>query len=78
MKRLLMVLVLGLACFGCSNDCDDAVDKLDECGLPTGDVDADECDGQSECTAGCINDASCDEIKNGSEKFSNCILGCAS
>jgi hypothetical protein len=77
MKRLLMVLVLGLASVACSNDCDEAVDKLEECGASdvTG-ADADECDGASECVAGCINDASCDEIKNGSDKFSACVLGC--
>lgn len=77
MKRLLMVLVLGLASFGCSNDCDEAVDHLEECGvteLTAGDTD--ECDGQSECVAGCINDASCEELKGESDKLSACLAGC--
>lgn len=77
MKRLLMVLMLGLASVACSNDCDEAVDKLEECGvtgLEAGDTD--ECDGQSECIAGCINDASCEELKGDSEKVSSCMAGC--
>jgi hypothetical protein len=81
MKRLLMVLVMGVACFGCSNDCDDAVDKLEECNVPTegeGSVDADECDGQSECVAKCINDHSCAEIKDEtlSGPYWNCVGAC--
>jgi len=32
MKRILMALVLGLACFACgNNDCEDAADKMKEC-----------------------------------------------
>lgn len=76
MKRLLMVLVLGLASFGCSNDCDDAVEHLEECGATFGEVDTDECDSRSECVAGCINDASCEELKGDSEKVTACMLGC--
>jgi hypothetical protein len=77
MKRLLLVMVLGLAAFGCSNDCDDAVEHMEECGGETlGDVDTDECDGQSECVAGCINDASCEELQHGSDKLTSCMGGC--
>jgi hypothetical protein len=76
MKRLLMVLVLGLASMACSNDCDEAVDKVEECGLPVDDTDTDECDGKKECAAGCTNDASCDDIKNLSEKYMACLAGC--
>ena len=81
MKRLLMVVVLGLACFGCGNDCDDAADKLEECGFTGGggDVDSSDCSGASECAAACINDASCDEItgKKTDGNYGKCVLACA-
>jgi hypothetical protein len=69
-----MAVVLGLACFGCGNDCDDAVDKLEECGLPTEDADTDDCSGEKECFAKCINDMSCDDIKAG--KYATCAAEC--
>ena len=78
MKRLLMVVVLGLACFGCGNDCDDAVDKLEECGADVTSADTDDCSGQKECFAKCVNDASCDEIKGTKTdgNFGKCVLAC--
>ena len=64
MKRLLMALVLGLACFGCSNECDDAADKLEECGAgDAAEVDTSSCDGKDECAAKCINASDCAELK---------------
>jgi hypothetical protein len=80
MKRLLLAVVLGALAVGCSNDCDDAVDKLEECGADVSGADTDDCDGASECVAGCINDASCEEIKstdiNG--KYFKCVAACGS
>lgn len=75
MKRLLIVvMMLGLGATACGNACDDAVDKLEECGADTSGVDADECNEQDECAAECINDASCAEIEDGS--VLDCISKC--
>lgn len=79
MKHLLLAVVLGALALGCSNDCDDAVDKLEECGADVDGADTDDCDGASECVAGCINDASCDELKGNDPdgSYGNCVLSCA-
>ena len=79
MKHLLMVLVMGmgLACFGCSNECDDAADKLEECGVTGEDADTSECDGANECAAKCVNNASCDDIKNNADSYVSCVFACA-
>jgi hypothetical protein len=77
MKRLLMAVVLGLACFGCSNECDDAESKLEECGVTSEEIDTSECDGANECAAKCVNKASCDDIKNNAESYVSCIFACA-
>src|SRR6187402_3337711 len=64
MKSIFVVALLGLALVGCGNDCDDAVDHIEECGIADfPEVDTSECSGANECTAKCINDASCDELK---------------
>jgi len=80
-------LVLGAAVTGCGNDeCGDAVDKLDDCGLlddleeQYGKAD-DECNGsKDECVANCINDSSCDEIEEGlsghANSFTSCVIDC--
>ncbi|MBI2893559.1 MAG: hypothetical protein HYY06_08395 [Deltaproteobacteria bacterium] len=64
MKRVLaVVLVAGcLSLLGaCGGDaCDDAEEKLDECGLPSTVGSCD--DATDECEADCINSHSCDEI----------------
>jgi len=65
MKTLFLALVLAFSIVGCgNNDCDDAVDKLKQCGFDTGSgsVDSNDCSGKSECAAKCINAASCSEI----------------
>jgi hypothetical protein len=78
MKRLLLAVMLGALAVGCGNDCDDAVDKLEECGLDTSGADTDDCSGKSECAAGCINDASCDQIKSTdlNNSYYKCLAGC--
>jgi hypothetical protein len=80
MKRLVIAVALGLACFGCSNDCDDAKDKLEECGIEGNgaEIDTDECSEKDECAAGCVNDASCDELKNPdlNGSFFKCVAAC--
>jgi hypothetical protein len=66
MKKLLGILMLaGLALGGCgNNDCEDAADKVKECGAPSGSGSGDgECSGAAECVAKCVNNASCAEIK---------------
>jgi hypothetical protein len=78
-KKILLATLLAFSAVACGgNDCDDAVDKLDECGATEGlEVDGDaECSGAAECTSKCINDATCDELENGSEKLSGCMADC--
>ena len=71
------MLVLGGAMTGCGNACDDAVDHIEECSPEFKGYNAtDDCSGTVECQAECINDASCDEIKSGSESLAKCITGC--
>lgn len=72
LKNGLAIISIGfLAAFGigCGDACDDAIDKLEECGVDTsgGDGDSDvDCSGDAEKFAECINDADCDAIKDGS------------
>jgi hypothetical protein len=77
-KKILFAALLAFSAVACGgDDCDDAVDKLEECGSTELERNEDaECSGAAECTAKCINDASCDEIKNGSEKLTNCMSDC--
>ena len=68
---------------GCGGDaCDDAADKLEECGFTggdSGDEDA-ECTGVSECAAECVNDASCEDITSTdpTSSYFTCIADCTS
>jgi hypothetical protein len=82
MKTMLgFLMVVGLALGGCgNNDCEDAADKVKECGITntSGSGDTSDCSGKAECNSKCINDASCDEMKtldlNG--KFLKCVAAC--
>jgi hypothetical protein len=81
MKKFLGILMLaGLALGGCgNNDCEDAVDKLKECGLTdTSASSSGDCSGAAECSAKCINDASCADLKGETESttYSNCVTAC--
>ena len=82
MKAILLVVMgLGLAVVGCSNECDDAVDKAEECGLDSPDAEEqkelDECNESAECRAKCLNEASCDDIKAALAGTDNGLVKCA-
>jgi len=78
MRRLLIlvVLALGFGATACGNTCDDAVDKLDECGLDTSQAEYEECNEYEECTAECVNDASCSDLENVSDPLLACFVKC--
>ena len=85
MKKVMGLLILaGLALGGCSNnDCEDAADKLKECGLTTqGSSSSGDCSGASECAAKCINNASCEQLKGAdltsgtSSPYIECLAKC--
>ena len=66
---LVVMMALSLAAAGCGNNvCEDAADKLDECGFDLGDSqpsddEASECNDRNECRSNCLNAASCEDIK---------------
>jgi hypothetical protein len=74
-----LLCAAALACGGCSDACDDAADKLDECGIADEfGITGGDCHGATECVANCYTGASCDEIEafeKGSE-FYECLAGC--
>jgi hypothetical protein len=87
-KKILLAGMFALSTVACGgNECEDAADKVEECGVKLStaqqaeaDKSADECSGVSECAAKCINDASCEDIKNfnsDSPSLDNPILACA-
>ena len=61
----------------CSNACDDALDKVEECTgqPPQGDPD---CSDRAACEADCVLDASCDEItgKANPNPYADCVTAC--
>jgi hypothetical protein len=85
MNKLLTLVTLGLALSlaACGGDaCEDAADKLEECGFTTdgnGNGESAECTGAAECSANCFNDASCEDITsldpNG--PVAMCIAACS-
>lgn len=79
LKTGLALISIGfLAAFGtgCGNACDDLVDHYEECGFEVGDGgDSDaECTDEAEKLAECLNDKSCDALKDGSA-FTDCAGG---
>lgn len=78
MKKIVLMIALGLSVVACGkNDCDKAVDKMNECGVSdTSNVDTNDCSGQNECAAKCVNSASCAEIKG--EDLNGGFLTCMS
>jgi hypothetical protein len=76
------LIIFGAFVVGCGGDaCDDAADKLEECGFSGGDGgDADaECTEQAECVSNCIVDAECDDITSptADSAYTKCLAGCA-
>jgi len=81
-KQILFAGMLAFSAVACGgNECDDAADKVEECGI-TGEGSSDgddvECSGQVECAAKCINDASCDDLKSTdiNSSYFKCIAAC--
>jgi len=80
-KQILLAGMLAFSAVACGgNECDDAVDKLEECGVTGGNSsgDTDECSGAGECVAKCINDAECSEIKGTdiNSDYFKCVTAC--
>jgi hypothetical protein len=80
-KQILFAGLLALSAVACGGDeCDDAVDKLEECGWKgEGGVNEDaECSGAGECFAKCVNDAECSEINSLdiNSNFYKCTAAC--
>ncbi|HEY6077881.1 MAG TPA: hypothetical protein VIW29_03720 [Polyangiaceae bacterium] len=83
---LAVVMALGLGVVGCgNNECEDAADRLDECGFDLGestpdDDETNECNKKDECSSKCVNAGSCADIKgwkDGEENsFSTCMAAC--
>lgn len=74
-----------LVLVGCGNACDDADDKVEECGVENYDQTSTrgeevECEGKAECEAECHNNASCDDIKasfgGAQNAFTDCVSKC--
>jgi hypothetical protein len=65
MMRLFTALALcGLVCCGGSKTvCDQAVDKLGSCNLPSQSVGGGTCDARSQCESQCILNASCPDLQ---------------
>lgn len=81
MKTMLgLLMVVGLALGGCgNNECEDAADKIKECGITTqGSGDSGDCSGTAECAAKCINNASCEELKGNdlNSNYFKCAAAC--
>jgi len=83
MKRMLVAVILGLFCFGCSGDdssgsvCDEALSKTKQCGITPDNEDTSNCSGAKECSAKCTKDASCDDLKNLGGNLIQCLSACA-
>lgn len=75
----LLLSPLTLTVAGCSNTCDNALDKLEECGAITSPADPD-CEDAADCKASCVNDATCDEITGVTptpNSYSDCTDACS-
>ena len=79
---LAVVMALGLGVVGCgNNECEDAADKIDECGINRGDSKPDddetnECNEKLECNSKCTNEASCADIKAALMSTDNGVSKC--
>jgi hypothetical protein len=73
-SRIAALFVLSLACFGCDTVCDAADEKAELCGVPWGGEGRDDCSGQVECIATCVDDLTCKDILN--EEPDSTYLAC--
>lgn len=75
---LVAVLVaLAAALPACGDACDDARDHIDECGSPANPGNEDEaCSGVVECSAECVNAASCDALTGKDADAANTLANC--
>jgi hypothetical protein len=70
--RAYVALGIALLSAGCTNDCEEAKDKLDSCGdqihhtagtsMPTPITITDDCSGKNRCVSECVDTASCDAL----------------
>lgn len=79
---LLTALLVG-GPIGCGDACSEAAEKVEECGVREVDPEDEgadfECEGQIECSAECVNAATCADLQNWSDPgtdFSQCVLAC--
>jgi hypothetical protein len=80
---LACLAAFALSAAGCTDACDEAAEKAEECGiLPTtiedDEVDLD-CDGALECSAECVNQATCADLQNRDDPdtaFHQCLVAC--
>lgn len=87
--RLLLgvaLLLAGLSSTGCSDACTEASEKTEECGIVTEDVEDEDtavevdCDGAIECSAECVNQATCEDLQNRDDpesSFAKCVSACS-
>jgi hypothetical protein len=83
-KAAVVALALPLSVSGCSDDedgesktvCEQAVSKLNYCGLDTTIVSSSSCTGTNRCVAECVNTISCDQIEIGSTEYTSCVSDC--
>ena len=89
-KKIFMgAMLAGMFTIACGGDeCEDAADKLKECldisgGHSSGGDGDGDCSGSAECTAKCVNDASCSQIKAATTEgednsYAKCLVKCSS
>lgn len=70
MKRIAILVLLGLSALGCRTECEEAIDHWEECvGRDEAGIRPveNECSGYNECIAKCINDAECLDLNRYSD-----------
>lgn len=80
LRSVIVVVLSGLMAMACgANDCEEAVERIAECGgIDAKDVDVDSCDGRSECIADCVKDSTCADIASAdpNNPYQLCVLSC--
>lgn len=77
------LLGVALAAAGCTDACDEAAEKAEECGILPTTIEEDEvdldCNGALECSAECVNQATCEDLQNRDDPdtaFYQCVVAC--